>query len=371
MRNVRLNRPLVPFLAVLALVLDLFMPLRLWRFLFIASGGLLALCAFWAVDLSRRLSLHRRSLHGWSRVGDLLIDEWTLSNDGRFPAPWLLIADRSTLPGYEASRCIRIGADTSFSWSVQARCRKRGRYTIGPVRLSCGDPFGIFSVSVEYPEVERVLVLPPLLPWDPLPGQPSGTGGERYLRARSARQSASAGEVREYLPGDSRKRIHWRTSARQGRLFVKQFDSPAEGDLLIVVDLEEQVQHGEGLEASDEHGIVLAAAIAHHSLRKGVRVGLLASSEPLLYLPCREGLHHERSVLVALAGAERAIERRREGVRQLERFVGIYLRAQYGPQPLSPVDRQELRSAFLAVKRRLLSRSARSVRSAPAVPPEG
>jgi uncharacterized protein (DUF58 family) len=78
--------------------------------------------------------------------------------------------------------------------------------------------------------------------------------------------------VREYVPGDPARLVHWPTSARHGSLVVKELDDPASRRLAIVVDLRG------GADAKVEAAASRAAGLANRALREGLAV-VLATAE--------------------------------------------------------------------------------------------
>jgi uncharacterized protein (DUF58 family) len=77
--------------------------------------------------------------------------------------------------------------------------------------------------------------------------------------------------VREYVPGDPARLVHWPTSARHGSLVVKELDDPASRRLAIVVDL------GGPADAA-EAAASRAAGLANRALGEGLAV-VLATAE--------------------------------------------------------------------------------------------
>jgi uncharacterized protein (DUF58 family) len=128
-----------------------------------------------------------------------------------------------------------------------------------------------------------------------------GRAGEGRPRPHATERTVSAATVREYLPGDSRRWIHWRTSARQDSLYVRLFEGVPAGDWWILLDLNQHVQAGEGLEATEEHGIILTASLADRGLRAGKEVGLVTHGDELVWLPPQGGEGRRWEILQALA----------------------------------------------------------------------
>jgi uncharacterized protein (DUF58 family) len=81
--------------------------------------------------------------------------------------------------------------------------------------------------------------------------------------------------IRDYTPGDALKRIHWKASARVGRLQTKVFENTTSPDMAIFLDVR-TVKHPFWGEITQllETGVIAAASIANNALDSGYRVGL-------------------------------------------------------------------------------------------------
>jgi uncharacterized protein (DUF58 family) len=78
--------------------------------------------------------------------------------------------------------------------------------------------------------------------------------------------------VRDYVPGDPVRRVHWPSSARRGDLVVKEVEEPGAPRLVVALDL------GGGA-AAGEAAAARAAWYAYEALRRGYEV-VLATAEP-------------------------------------------------------------------------------------------
>ncbi|MEP6559634.1 MAG: DUF58 domain-containing protein [Nakamurella sp.] len=98
----------------------------------------------------------------------------------------------------------------------------RAVVTLGPLRAVRGDVFGLIRRVVQWPIRREVFVRPRI-------ARPTGSlaGFVRDLEGdESARRTASDlsfHTLREYVPGDDRRFIHWKSSARNGTLQVREF----------------------------------------------------------------------------------------------------------------------------------------------------
>ena len=291
----------LPALVGLLLVLHLAAPYRGWQILVIGLGGIWLVSTLWARSLARGLRLIRELRFRWVHVGDYMQERFTLTNGARWPALWVEVLDHSTMPDYQTGRATGVGGGNSTRWHKGALCTRRGLFTLGPTSLRTGDPFGLYTVTLQYPESLPVLVLPPVLPLPAIEVAPAGRAGEGRPRTNALERTVSVASVREYYPGDSLHWIHWCTSARRDRLFVRVFDGTPAGDWWILVDMDERVQAGEGADATEEHAVILAASLADRGLRAGQAVGLAVHGEKLVWLPPQKGWNQLFDVLQTLA----------------------------------------------------------------------
>jgi uncharacterized protein (DUF58 family) len=283
--TMKLNSRLLPALIAILLVLEIFFPFGVWQALLVGLGSIWLVAYLWARALRNNLSLMREQRYGWAQVGDLLEERFTLVNRGWVPALWVEVIDHSTIPGYSVSRATGVEAKARNSWLTRQTCSRRGVYTLGTTSLRCGDPFGIYQVTIEDSASSTLLVTPPVLPLPTIEVAPGGRSGEGRPSERNAERSISIAGLREYMPGDSLRWIHWPSLARLNQLFVKTFDNTPTGDWWVLLDLENDVQTGEGFRSTVEIGITLAASLAVRGLHANHAVGMIAGADQLVWLP--------------------------------------------------------------------------------------
>lgn len=299
--TLKLNNWLLPVLVSVLILMQIFIPYKGWMALLVGLGGLWAISAYWAYSLRKKLSLTREMRFGWAQVGDRLIERFNLINDASLPALWVEVRDLSTLPGYRASRGTGVASRSSIRWHRESLCSRRGLFYLGPTEVVTGDPFGIYTITLHYPASLPLLVLPPIVPLPTIEVAPGGRSGEGRPRADAQDRVVSASSARPYLPGDSRRWVHWKLSARRDELFVRLFDGMPAGDWWILLDMDARVQVGEGEDSTDELGVILAASLADRGLRARRAVGLLAHGEDLVWLPPQSGEGQRWEILRNLA----------------------------------------------------------------------
>ena len=299
--RIRLNARLLPFIVILLLVMQLIDPSRVWTALLVGLGGAWLLAFFWARALAGGLRITREMRYGWAQVGDKLEERFTLVNSSTLPATWVEVSDQSTLPGYSASIATGVDGSSSNQWWTDGTCKRRGLYWLGNTIVYAGDPLGIFTVTIEDPARTNLMVMPPVVPLPQIEITPGGFLGEGRPRPNAPEYTVGAAGVREYMPGDSLRTVHWKTTARLQKPYVRLFDGAPAGDWWILLDLQEDVHIGANEDSTEEHAIILAASLADKGLRARQAVGLVASGENLVWLPPQPGESQRWEILRELA----------------------------------------------------------------------
>ena len=299
--KVKLNTRLLPVLTGIVLIMQLTFPFKGWTILLVGLGGLWLISFSWAQTMAQSLGLTREVRFGWAHVGDRLEERFTLTNRGPLPAIWAEVVDHSTMPGYSASRVTGVDRNSRNQWQTQGICHRRGIFTLGPTSLRSGDPFGIYTVSFHYDESAPLTITPPIVPLPTIEVAAGGRAGEGRSRPDMLERTVSTTGVRGYVPGDGLNRVHWPTSARQGSLYVRLFDSTPSGDWWIFLDLDEQIQVGQADASTLEHAIILAASLADRGLQLGRAVGLVTYGREPTWLPPQGDDFQRKKILEELA----------------------------------------------------------------------
>ena len=118
---------------------------------------------------------------------------------------------------------------------------------------------------------------------------------------RTPHTTPHATSIRPYAPGDAYNRIHWKSTARQGELQVKEFDLEQTADVWIYLDLQSRVHTGVGDESTLEYGVRAAASIAARALVENRNVGMTVSGARIGILPADRGPRQYQKVMQVLA----------------------------------------------------------------------
>ncbi len=295
--QLRQRRATVLVLALLALIAGLITGRELMFTVSYLLGLLLIISFVWAWVNINQVHLSRLTRTRRTQVGRPLEERFMVRNTSRIPKLWLEVRDFSSLPGHLSSHVVQnLGSRKTYSWRVATMCTERGRYRLGPIRLRASDPFGLFPMERDLTPTTHVVVLPLTfdinqfaLPVGLLPGGDA-------LRRRTHYVTTNAAGVRDYAPGDSFSRIHWRSAARRNRLIVKEFELDPLADIWIAPDMSVfgQITAKSGIastaepplwmqteeftlpETTEEYIVSIAASLAQYFLRRDRSVGMLA-----------------------------------------------------------------------------------------------
>jgi len=243
----------------------------------------------WSRLAADNLVVERASPEGQFQVGDAFEESFVIQNRSWIPVPLIELTDFSNLPGYNPGRVFSLKGRRARRWTSRGRFKQRGLFTFGPVELRYGDPFGLFTRTLRIAGSHSVVVYPVVRPVGGLDALAPSTAGDEQLRGRVLDIPPNATTIREYVPTDSVKRIHWASSARLGRLMSRSFETREGGDAWIVLDLQASVHAGEAPESTLEYAMSLAASITDAALRRGSAIGLVGNDSQLSVIEAARG----------------------------------------------------------------------------------
>jgi len=299
-----LNLRLLPIWIGVLAILYILTGFRGWLVFFLGTAGALMIALIWIHSMERNLWIKRKIHLAWVTVGESIPEEVKLINRGWLPAIWVEITDESASLESPLRMVSDVAHHSSRNRHLNHLFKWRGLYTLGPTQLRCGDPFGIYTLTLNNQHTRTILVTPPILPLSLLKIPTGGwSGDERHRRGYIERNISDAG-LRNYVAGDSLKRIHWRASAHFDTLIVRQLEIATTRDWLIFVDLDSSAQAGMGEHSTLELSIVLAASLAVRGLREHRKVGLVLAGPQFVWLEPSADPAQAWRILRALAVAQ-------------------------------------------------------------------
>ena len=298
----------------------LFLVFGMMIFLILASGVLSELCL-------RGLEVTRRPPASIHAGAPYLMGIAVRNRKGKLPTFSLEVED--LVAGKPVDRrCyyLKLPAGRVQETAYRNTLSRRGYHNLTGFRLSTRFPFGLIRKSRDVQAPMRLLVYPALVavPEHLVFGK-RAEEGRRQVRSPSRRGDFYG--LREFRPGDDPRDIHWRASARRGRLFLRESEDESSRTVAIVLeDLmappialaigadgtpaanADDTSSAATIGAAFEGAVSMAASLAVQLLRRGFHVGLVAGGS---YLPPAGGASAAAQILESLAlvqpGAGRAL----------------------------------------------------------------
>lgn len=154
---------------------------------------------------------------------------------------------------------------------------RRAVVPIGPVTSVRGDPLGLCRVEKTWTGVEELFVHPRISPLDRL-----GSGFVKDLEGQTTNDLSVSDiafhTLREYVPGDDRRHVHWKTSARIGQLMVRQYVDTRRSHLAVIVS----TAPGDFADEDEfELAVSLAGSLAVRTLRDEQAVSMIVGGRPV------------------------------------------------------------------------------------------
>lgn len=203
-------------------------------------------------------------------VGERALGELSVQNVGTGRA----VATRMELPvgrGVAEFHVPGLAAQATETYTFAVPTSRRAVIVAGPAISVRGDQLGLLRRTIRWTEPTELFVHPRTVRL-----RPSATGLVRDLEGESTRtvtdSDISFHALRPYEPGDPLRHIHWRTTARTGRLMVRQFEETRRSQLLLV--LSEDARHYAD-ENEFELAVSLLASVGLQVIREGTALDVI------------------------------------------------------------------------------------------------
>jgi uncharacterized protein (DUF58 family) len=178
---------------------------------------------------------------------------------------------------------------------------RRGVLRLTGTTVACPDPFGLFRSLRKIPGQQSVLILPKRYAMPPLdlPGSMKYQLGGVSL-ASSVGESEEFVALREYRPGDSLRRMHWKSFAKLGKPIVKEYQDEFFVRHALVLD----TFGGPAEEEMFEAAVSVAASLAYTVQNQDSLLDLMFVGTEAYCFTSGRGVGHIDRVLEVLASVQ-------------------------------------------------------------------
>ncbi|MBR4813174.1 MAG: DUF58 domain-containing protein [Lachnospiraceae bacterium] len=219
-----------------------------------------------------RFSVYQK-LEGKSFVSNHAIPYFfTLQDESKFAFAGvrvLFYSDFSTLTDLSDGVEYELLPGTGITRDTTLLCKYRGNYHVGIRTIEITDFLRLFRIRYKNREPLEVFIRPDTIVLDRL----TGIRLPRLLARESARPgSVPEATVREYQPGDSLRRVHWKASARENRLLVRRDSSEEQQRVCIFMSTYRESEKPADYLPTENKILEIALALSSFFLRSGIPV---------------------------------------------------------------------------------------------------
>ncbi len=268
-----------------------------------------------AVNFHRRMPTH-------AFFGDDIPVRLEVLNTGLLPVVWLRLQESVPVElsvQKNLRQVISLAPKGKTQFEYLLRCRKRGYYKIGPLYTASGDLLGLQREQIREGSSDSIIVYPRIVPLSVVKLPSSSPMGTLRHTQPIFEDPTRIASKRDYVAGDSLRRIDWKASAVTGRLQVKQYEPSIALETMLFLNLHTGDYDYRSYYDSTEMAIVVAASLCTWIAGKKQTVGLVTNGkDPLISedgdqenihkiatgLPPRKGQAHLIRILEVLARIE-------------------------------------------------------------------
>lgn len=326
--------------AVVLLITGMVLQLGLLVYAMYALLGVILLSRFLARQWIEGLTVTRECSRTVAEVGDKAAIAVRIENQHGLPVPWLLVEDavppdaltskppRIRMDGRRTA-LLQVGPRGTKSLLYQMTFLMRGYYQFGPLLIESGDLFGLHRRYRIVSEPQFVLVYPKVIPlqgYDLFSRRPIG---EIRMTHRLFEDPTRIAGVREYQCGDAMSRIHWKATARTGKLHSRIFDPSSVAGATIVLDFHRDSFPVQSEPVRSELAVTTVASLANALCQMGQQVGLISNGRDAADRIREEGWNQKfrtRDAARSTLGQQQESTRLRPVVIETQRGVEVFQR---------------------------------------------
>ena len=240
---------------------------------------LLALGLAWAWVNLQGLDVRLIRNDARGQVGGYLEARIEVRNKTFLPKSWLEVAEVTDLPVESPGKGLAMVKEQSRTWKIETDLTQRGLFHTGQVEVVSQDPFGLFILRRRFLQPTDYVVVPAAWPLPDLHPQLAGLPIDSRYTQPWDQVTTDVSSVRQYIHGDSYRRIHWPYTARMNSLMVKEFDMGISAEGWIVLDMQQGSHYGPAPDNTEELGVAIASSLVNRLFELSLPVGLACNGD--------------------------------------------------------------------------------------------
>jgi uncharacterized protein (DUF58 family) len=152
----------------------------------------------------------------------------------------------------------------------QAMLARRGRYALQKVKASSRYPFGFFVKDLDFPVDAECICYPEIIPQEQINFSDIDIQGSNQRFERGFGHDLYM--IRDYLPSDSARHVHWKASAKTSTLKTREYSAEESRRVILAFD---RFGHPDEI-AKFEQLVSYTASLAYHFMHAGIELSLVS-----------------------------------------------------------------------------------------------
>lgn len=185
------------------------------------------------------------------------------------------LSDKSTIESKNKITEYSLLPSESERMETRIKCNYRGEYEVGVNSIEVTDFLYLFSITYPLNSKLKVVVLPRIVPLEHLGIAPPQKDVKNPIGYSNSAEGELDTELRKYNPGDSRKRVHWKASAKLHELISRKYQHIPKAEIVMFMDLMKIKDEDLKVVIAEDKIIESVLAIANFYALRGTRSSII------------------------------------------------------------------------------------------------
>jgi len=201
-----------------------------------------------------------------------------LSNEDIMIFPYVYVSffgSHSIFNANSYSQSLSITPFSKKEFIFDMECKYRGEYEVGISDIYIEDFLGLIKLKYKIPETKKIIVYPKIEHLNKFDVFTSNSFDFQSFSQGAVEDVNNIKDLRSYYYGDSFKKIHWKLTARNNKLMIKNFQSTTDVNVNILLDLRHNIYTDEINIVIEDKLIEAVISVLHYYLVKGISVNYM------------------------------------------------------------------------------------------------
>jgi uncharacterized protein (DUF58 family) len=225
--------------------------------------------------------------------GDKVKFLFSLHNEDFFLYPYMKIkfcGENTIFANQFQTKSLSLLPFKEKKYSFELECKYRGYYEIGIKSVELEDFLGIVKLIYKNFETKYITVYPKVIYLDRFNLKTNFVSETHSVLNNKFEDMAAISDIRKYALGDSLKKIHWKLTAKNRELMVKNFQSTTETSAIIVLDLHKTLYSDEINIIIEDKILEAAVAVTYFCLSNWIPIKFIYHNDGIVDIPAKTPL---------------------------------------------------------------------------------